>query len=182
MKKSTFINQPCPLLPKVNQSLPITHTRKFRPACDSSYFLACLHLAQSLWRSGSPAQAILQLDKSMMASSTEEPLDYPYAAILWIINNAPSDQFLGNPVRHFQHLASRMNHSQPNAQTRVWRAWTCLHLTEQLIPEATNIYPRDNSQIEKESLIIPTMKDTLLQLQKHGSNQETTLIRTLLES
>jgi len=47
----------------------------------------------------------------MMVSSVSsaQPLLYPYSAILWIIQHAPPNQFLGNPVRHFQHLASRMN-------------------------------------------------------------------------
>jgi len=182
LKRSAFINPPCPLLPELTEALPIGHTRKFRPACDAHYFQACLELAQSLWLSGSPAQAILQLDKSMMASAAETPLVYPYAAILWIIENTPSDQFIGNPVRHFQHLASRMNHAQPNAEARVWRAWACLYLTEKRIPQATEIFPRDAYQIEQESLIIPSLQQTLEQLSQHGSPQEAELVRQMLEA
>jgi len=178
MKDSSFINDPCPLLPEVNAALPITHTREFRNACDARYFQSCLELAQSLWCSGSPAQAVLQLDKSMMASSDDGLLDYPYRAILWIIENTPDDQFVGNPVRHFQHLASRMNHAQPNAEVRVWRAWACLHLTEQLIDE---VHPRDNRQVKKESLSIPSIDETLEQLSLHGTTVEAELVKDLLE-
>ncbi len=178
MTDQAFINSPCPHLPEINKSLPITHTRKYRTACDASYFNACIELAQSLWLCGSPAQSILQLDKSMMAISDEGLIHYPYHGILWIIENTPSDQFIGNPVRHFQHLASRMNHSLPNADARVWRAWACLHLTEQLIDE---IYPRDDRQIEKENLTIPTIERTLEKLLLHGSISESKTVRKLLE-
>ncbi len=114
-------------------------------------------------------------------ASDDEYLDYPYPAILWIIENSPDEQFIGNPVRHFQHLASRMNHTQPNAEARIWRAWACLHLTEQLIPEAPQIYPRDIQQIEKEALTIPSLKETLVQLEAHGSEREANLVRESLE-
>jgi len=131
-----FINQPCPHL---------------------EYYRACHQLAQSLWRSGSPAQAILQLDKSFMAQ-TADNIPPTYQAILWIIQHTPDDQFLGNPVRHFQHLATRMNMSQPNAEHRIWRAWACLHLTEKF---SSTPHPRDQDQIKKENLTIPSIKTTL---------------------
>ena len=177
---SAFINHPCPHLPEVTSALPITHTREHRQACGVHYFQACLELAQSVWQAGSPAQAILQLDKSMMASA-EPPhlLDYPYEAILWIIANSPEDQFLANPVRHFQHLASRMNPKQPNASARTWRAWACLHLTELIIPDAIEIYPRDARQIQNEQLIIPTIDQVISNI---FTPQEADSIRLLLEN
>jgi len=172
---SPFINPPCPLLPELSGDipLPITHTRKHRLACDRRYFQSCLELAHSLWRSGLPAQAILQLDKSMMVSddSPSKPLHYPYSAILWIIQHAPPNQFLGNPVRHFQHLASRMNPKLPNSSDRIWRAWACLHLTEIYIPEATSLYPRDRQQISREKLSIPTIDQILNQLDEPFENR-----------
>ncbi len=160
-KSSPIVNSPCPHLPTISELLPITHTRKHREACGPDYFQSCRELAQSLWLSGSPAQAILQLDKSFMASTPKNlPLAVQdtYQAILWIIQNAPDDQFLGNPVRHFQHLASRMNMNQPNAKLRIWRAWACLHLTEKFSPEK---YPRDTAQTKNEALTIPNIKEVL---------------------
>lgn len=178
-----WINSTCPHLPTIEAPLPITYTREHRQACDLKYFSACLELAQSLWRTGAPAQAILQIDKSFMASHTESLLPC-YLSILWIIKNTPDNQFLGNPVRHFQHLASRMNMSQPNAELRIWRAWACLHLTEKLFPQngADSVYPRDLEQIEKENLGIPSSEQTLDQITRLSNIQESVLLENLLLS
>ena len=176
---TSWTNPSCPHLPSIQESLPITHTRQHRKDCDLEYFNACLELAQSLWRTGSPAQAILQIDKSFMATHTASLLPC-YLSILWIVKNTPDDQFLGNPVRHFQHLASRMNMSQPNAELRVWRAWACLHLIEKLFPSSENIYPRDHQQIEKEKLTIPNEDIILDNITRLSNIQESVLLENLL--
>ncbi len=168
----SFINQPCPHLPEISDPLPITHTREHREACGPDYSQACLELAQSLWQSGSPAQAILQLDKSFMARTTNN-LPLAYQAILWITQNSPPNQFLGNPVRHFQHLASRMNMQQPNAKLRIWRAWACLHLTEKF---STITHPRDEDQIRKEDLTIPSIQQVLDKMTTHAEAEEHQLL------
>ena len=178
---SPFINPLCPHLPDLTQPLPITHTKEHRQTCDLQYFNACLELAHSLWRTGAPAQAILQLDKSFMATHKESLLS-PYLAILWIIRNSPQDQFLGNPVRHFQHLASRMNMSQPNPELRIWRAWACLHLTEKLFPNPSETHPRDTDQIQKENLSIPSIDQTLDKITTLSNIQESVLLENLLLS
>ncbi|MFT5904516.1 MAG: hypothetical protein ACI9E1_000091 [Cryomorphaceae bacterium] len=171
-----FINPPCPHLPEIDTPLPITHTRKHRESCGSDYFQACLELAQSLWRSGSPAQAILQLDKSFMASITED-ISQTYQAIIWIIQNTPENQFLGNPVRHFQHLATRMNMKQPNANLRIWRAWACLHLAEKF---STARHPRDEEQISKEDLSIPSVQQVIDEMSLFTDTNELKLLSKLL--
>ena len=170
-----FTNSPCPHLPKIDKLLPVTHAKKYREHCGLDYFLACLELAQSLWRAGAPAQAILQLDKSFMANHTED-ISPIYQSILWIIQNTPETQFIGNPVRHFQHLASRMNMKQPNAELRIWRAWACLHLTEKYAPKT---YPRDEHQINKETLLIPTIKQTLHKISALGGNEESDFLNEM---
>lgn len=143
----------------MSSSLAITHTRQFRAECGAAFYLACLELAQSLWLQQRPAQAILQLNKSMMAVLpanhqvlAENPI--PYRALLWIIGNASDEKFIGNPPRHFQHLATRMNHKLPQPELRIARAWCCLHLSETLLP--SDKFPRDQLQIETEKLSIPT--------------------------
>lgn len=168
---------PCPYLPNVDAFLPITHTRAHRAECGEAFFHACHELAQSLWRHGSPAQAILQLDKAMMAQ-VDDSFTMPYEAILWIIQNCPNDQFVGNPVRHFQHLASRMNFKQPQPELRTWRAWACLHLTEQIIknPEFT----RDIVQVEKENLTIPELDKVLTYFRTTQRNNELSTLESLL--
>jgi len=99
-----------------------------------------------------------------------------------MIKHAPEDQFLGNPVRHFQHLASRMNLSQPNPELRIWRAWSCLHLTEKIVPPSSNTYPRDDQQIEKENLIIPTIEETLVNITHLSNIEESIFLENLFLS
>ncbi|MDB4729713.1 hypothetical protein OAF67_05465, partial [Akkermansiaceae bacterium] len=101
----------------------------------------------SLWLQGKPAQAILQLNKSAF---TNEP--FPYAALKWFLEQRSAAQFIGNPVRHFQHLASRM--SGPRSEVRTWQAWACFHLAKATLPEET--FPPDFDQIQNEGLSIPS--------------------------
>ena len=159
----------CPYLPQTQGALAVTHTRRFRQECGPDFYLACLELGQSQWLAGKPAQAILQLDKAMMAVlPAEHPrleeFPIPYEAILWIIERAAHSQFLGDPVRHFQHLATRMNHKQAQPELRTARAWACLHLTEQQFPKLG--FLRDHIQIEKEQVQVPSITSTLEQIKQ----------------
>ncbi len=151
---------PCPFLPHINGSLPVHHTRDSKMECGPKFYQCCLELAQSQWLAGKPAQAILQCDKAMMAQLPAEPqLAIPYEAILWIIEHSHEEQFLGDPVRHFQHLASRMNYKQAQPELRIARAWACLHLTELRFPMLD--FSRDYRQIEREKLVIPNSEEIL---------------------
>ncbi len=176
--------QSCPHLPNISGILPITYTRKHRGDCGETFYIACHELAQSLWLQGRPAQAILQLDKAMMAklaphSETINSYPIPYKAIQWIITHTAQDSFLGNPVRHFQHLASRMNPKQPKPELRTARAWTCLHIAEKVLT-STN-FPRDFRQIKKEALNIPNQHESLQLLKMHSPHEdEINLVRDLL--
>ncbi len=79
----------------------------------------------------------------------------PYEAMVWYLAKRSQELFIGNPVRHFQHLATRM--SGEHAELRSWRAWACFHLAESVLPESD--YPRDFEQIEKEGLEIPSLEE-----------------------
>lgn len=119
------------------------------------FYLAALERAQGLWQIGEPAQAILRLNRAWSADlrGGEQVLrewPSPFVALRWILENAPADRFLGNPVRHFQHLATRMN--EVRRETRIWRAWGCFHLAERVLAA-----PRDVKQIEREAVVIPTL-------------------------
>lgn len=110
-----IIDAACPWLPRVSTKLGPEATRQY-PDKGEAFYLAALAYAQSLWLDGKPAQAILQLNKAWMADldGTEAALashPSPYRALRWIITMAKDGDsgFLGNPVRHFQHLASRMS-------------------------------------------------------------------------
>lgn len=160
---------PCPFLPPVEFPLGADTTRSLGTERGTTYYLCCLRYSQSLWREGKPAQAILQLNKAWLAELPDQcPLlrDWPppYRALAWILRHALPDSFLGNPVRHFQHLATRV--SGPRAIPRSWRAWACFHLAEGILPAAG--YPRDLEQVARERIVIPTPDETLLALARHG--------------
>ena len=63
--------------------------------------------------------------------------------------------FLGNPVRHFQHLATRM--SGPLQEVRTARAWKCFHIARRVLGERGD-FPLDGRQIAREGIFIPAGK------------------------
>jgi len=90
----------------------------------------------------------------------------PYRALAWILENAAAGNsgYLGNPVRHFQHLASRM--SGPRAEIRSSRAWLCFHLAASILDRAE--YPRDGDQIAREGLWIPSYQRAINEISAKG--------------
>ena len=154
-----------PHLPPAPASLTPAHTRQHRQECGAAFYQACLEFAQSLWLQKKPAQAILQLNKSAF---TDEA--FPYEALKWFLENR-EDHFIGNPVRHFQHLATRM--AGPRAEQRTWQAWACFYLSKATLPE--NQFPEDLLQIKNEGLIIPSLAEVLGAL----SNSERSLFQIL---
>ncbi|MCX8240265.1 MAG: hypothetical protein OSB05_15735 [Akkermansiaceae bacterium] len=139
-----------PHLPAASTGLGPDHTRRHRAECGERFHKACLELSQSFWQQGKPAQAILQLNKASMVPD----LPAPFAALVWYLCHPPEDLFIGNPVRHFQHLASRI--SGNHAELRSWRAWACFHLSEEILPARD--FPRDAQQIKNEQLRIPSLE------------------------
>jgi hypothetical protein len=139
------------------------------------FYLAALSYSQSLWLEAKPAQAILQLNKAWMADldkradilNLQPP---PYRALRWIMEKGQGGEegYMGNPVRHFQHLASRM--SGPRMEVRVWRAWACFHLASSVL--APSRFPRDGVQIAREGLWIPSRERVFRRLRQIGWNGE----------
>ena len=136
-----------PHLPEAPQDLGPNHTRQHRNKGGTTFHQACLELSQSFWLQEKPAQAILQLNKASMIPDQAAP----YPALIWFLCHRKDNLFIGNPVRHFQHLASRI--SGDHTELRSWRAWACFHLAEILLP--TPDFPRDQDQIDQEHLRIP---------------------------
>ena len=133
------------------------------------FYLATLSFAQSLWLEGKPAQALLQMNKAFLADlQGDEPeleeWPLPYAAKAWVLARTGEDEFLGNPVRHYQHLATRM--SGPRPELRTWRAWACFHLAERVLGREG--FPRDEEQIEKEGVVVPEEGEVLERLGELG--------------
>jgi hypothetical protein len=173
----SFRIAPCPLLPEVGGKLGPEATRQFNSR-NPSYYGACLSYAQSLWREGKPAQAILQLNKAFMAELDEDPSILkswppPYAVLVWILRNRPDDAFVGNPVRHFQHLATRV--SGERKELRAWRAWACFYLARWVLADGD--FPIDAEQVEKESLKIPEWGEVLDRIECGGWQGEAEVIR-----
>ena len=168
---------PCPLLPTVDVRLGPEATSGSRDK-GATYYESCLRYAQSLWRQGKPAQAILQLNKAFMADPGDDPRVLeawppPYAVLVWILRHRPAGAFIGNPVRHFQHLATRV--SGERREIRSWRAWACFHLSRRLLP--ADEFPIDTVQVERESLEIPDWEETLGRIESGGWEGEAEFIR-----
>lgn len=166
---SIFPFPACPLLPEVTHPHGHMVTRAHAGQKGERYYLATLCYAQSLWREGKPAQAILQLNKGFMADllGDEKVLAKwppPYAVLVWFLKNAPADRFMGNPVRHFQHLATRV--SGPRKEIRAWRAWACFHLARRVLEEGE--FPVDQEQVEREGVVFPEWERVVREIRDAG--------------
>jgi hypothetical protein len=146
----------------------------------ADFYYDALCYAQSQWVHGKPAQAILQLNKAWMADlEGHEPIlktqPSPYRALVWILTTAATGDhgYLGNPVRHFQHLASRMPRG-PRAEIRAWRAWRCFHLAEKVLNRAE--FPRDSEQIAREGLWLPSCQQVENEIFRKGWPGEITML------
>ena len=165
----------CPFLPSATEVLGPSDSKALRGSGD--YFLTTLTCAQSLWLQGKPAQALLQLNHALsVVGGVSDQWPLPYQAKVWLFTRRHEAGFMGNPVRHYQHLASRMR--GPNSELRSWRAWACLHLAENVLPAED--FPRDLRQIEKEQLVIPDWNEVLSRIAEIGSADEATLLKSLL--
>lgn len=174
-------NRPCPWLPELREIHDHALTRRHGKERRAAFYQDALRYAQSQWMLGKPAQALLQLNKAWMAEL--EPDDAvlaecppPYRALVWILRQGADGGcgFMGNPVRHFQHLASRV--SGPRAELRSWRAWVCFHLAERHL--ACGAFPRDGVQLAREGLWLPGYQRACRELERLGWDGEVEEIRS----
>lgn len=179
------MNPPCPWLPAVSEIHDFTITRRHGAEKGAAFYQDALRYGQSLWISGKPAQAVLQLDKAWMADLTvDHPVlevnPAPYRALIWMMKQAAAGDrgYLGNPVRHFQHLASRM--SGPRSGIRSWRAWLCFHMAERVLSQRR--FPRDGRQIGREGIWIPGFARSLAAVAHHGWRGESGTVIDCLRS
>ena len=149
---------PCPYLPEYDGKTAKRHGLER----GAGFYLDALRFAQGHWLEGQPAQALLQLNKALSADLLRDEAiliewPWPYAALKWILEkSADGNQgFLGNPVRHFQHLATRM--SGPRKEVRIARAWKCFHISRRVL-EGKGDFPLDGRQIAREGIFIPREK------------------------
>lgn len=170
----------CPFLPEIDRVWRAKDMAPFRERRDGEFYLAALSYAQSLLAEKKPAQALLQINKSFLAEISDGALlvERPpaYDAVVWIIEKyrGQEENFLGNPVRHYQHLATRM--SGPRGGVRTVRAWACFHLAEVFAPE----FERDLEQIEKEKVVVPAFQVILEAVDRFGWKGEGDVLRGTL--
>ncbi|CAN5161255.1 hypothetical protein BH23VER1_BH23VER1_03520 [soil metagenome] len=148
---------PCPFLPVPREVVMPETTKIFRGGeRGEAFYEAALLYAQSLWLRGFPAKSLLLMTRGMGADLRGDeavlrrwPL--PYAGVAWVMRHRKADQFMGNPRRHYQHLATRM--VEPRRELRAARAWACWHLASAILPP--DAYPVDQKQIDEEGVRIP---------------------------
>ncbi len=145
-----------------------------------AFYRMALHYAQSLWRQGFPARAILLLNRALGAEldGSEAVLrqwPLPYPAMAWLLRNHLPEQFIGNPRRHWQHLATRM--SGPRAELRTWRAWACWRMACLALPDL----PADEKQLAGEDVREPGEEEIAGHLERLGHPDEVALWREVLE-
>ncbi len=161
--------EPCPFLPDVGgEVVPASTMRRFgKSDRGPEFYHQALRCAQSLWLRGLPAQSLLLINRALGADlrGGEPVLDdwpLPYRAAAWVLSRRRADQFIGNPRRHYQHLATRM--VEPRRVRRSWRAWGCWWMARLLYPDE----PADEKQIAEEGIIEPTRDEIRAALDAHG--------------
>lgn len=151
---------PCPYLPLPEKALGSSHVRRLGKERGAAFYLAALEYAQSLWLQGFPARSLLLINRALGAQVSDgtpelQRWPLPYAAAAWVMCHRAEDQFVGNPRRHYQHLATRM--VEPRKEQRSWRAWACWFMACRIFPD----YPADVQQLLEENVSEPD-RDTIL--------------------
>ncbi|CAN5680968.1 hypothetical protein BH11VER1_BH11VER1_16520 [soil metagenome] len=156
---------PCPFLPTIDHVYTAQEIHDLGKDRSEKFYHTALPYAQSLWLEGFPAKALLLINRSLSCRLPEVSLQTPYQpyhAVAWILHHRPAGLFIGNPRRHYQHLATRM--VEPHKELRTWRAWACWHLAKCLLDEKE--YPGDDKQIREELVIEPRRSDVAIALQR----------------
>jgi hypothetical protein len=159
--------EPCPFLPVSERPLTAASIHEVHGDRGEGFYRLSLECAQALWLRGLPAQALLMINRAMAADlrGAEPVLEEwppPYRAAAWIMRARLPDQFMGNPRRHYQHLATRM--VEPRRELRQWRAWACWHLARLVFPDD----PADERQLRQEGIIEPGVDEISASLFRLG--------------
>lgn len=166
---------PCPHLPSAPAAMDASALTAHGNDRGGAFYLTALIYAQYLWQRRQVARAILKVDRALGADLRgDEPelaaWPLPYAALGWILREAPRDLFIGNPRVHYQHLAGRMN--EPRREQRRWRAWAGWAVARAVRPE----WPADPKHQVRE----PTLDEIEARLTVYGLPGEAALWRQAL--
>jgi GNAT superfamily N-acetyltransferase len=155
--------EPCPYLPLPNRRFTHDDIHALGADRGEQFYSTAMGYAQTLWLEGYPAKSLLLVNRALSCVLPHVPLNAPgsaesgyraapYHAKAWIMHQRPAGRFIGNPHRHYQHLATRM--VTPHKELRTWRAWACWYLAKELLPESE--YPPDPQQVRDERVVKPT--------------------------
>jgi hypothetical protein len=172
---------PCPHLPVPNRPLTAASINQAGRDRGPEFYQLALECAQSLWLTGVPAQALLLINRAFSADLCGDELvvrtsPAPYAAAAWILRHHDPATFIGNPRRHYQHLATRM--VEPRKELRTWRAWACWALARAILPDL----PADEHQLAHEGVTEPAIAEIAARLDQLGWPGETEAWRAALDS
>lgn len=167
---------PCPHLPDIGMERhPASRLVEHRDGGRGpDFYRQALLCGQSRWLERLPAQSLLMLNRAMgaMLCNTRDaellaahPI--PYRAVGWILRQEDRGGFLGNPRRHYQHLATRM--SGHDVGRRTARAWACWALAREVSPA----WEADQVQIGRDGIIEPSLEEVRASLGVHGLAGET---------
>jgi GNAT superfamily N-acetyltransferase len=160
----------CPFLPAPERRYTAEDIHALGADRSERFYFTAMGYAQTLWLDGFPAKALLLVNRALscmlpgvrlweeqtesMGPGSGEPgyFPAPYHAKAWIIFHRPAGTFIGNPRRHYQHLATRM--VGLHKELRTGRAWACWYLAKELLHESD--FPPDTRQLREEGVIEPT--------------------------
>ena len=160
-----FSHPPCPHLPPIDHPIRATVLRELGTDRGPLFYDRALECAQSLWRRGVPAQALLLINRAHGAdlqTDDRHPMGETYAAAAWILANRDPERFIGNPRRHYQHLATRM--VEPRKTLRSWRAWAMWAIAREVDPS----WPADERQLADELIHEPSLEEIAGALHQYG--------------
>lgn len=149
---------PCPFLPVPPREMTADDMHSLGKDRSAVFYDRALNYAQTLWLTGFPAKSLLLINRALACHLPETSLAAPwkpYHAVAWILRNRPADGFVGNPRRHYQHLATRM--VEPHKELRTWRAWACWYMAKTILNEKE--FPSDAKQIREELIVEPKRAD-----------------------
>ncbi len=168
---------PCPHLPPAPAAMDASALTAHGADRGGAFYLTALIYAQYLWQRRQVARAVLKVDRALGADLRgDEPelaaWPLPYAALAWLLREAPRDLFIGNPRVHYQHLADRMN--EPRREQRRWRAWAGWAVVRAVRPD---FGPDPKHKVEE-----PSVEAIGRALKRHGIPDEAACWRRALGS
>jgi len=162
---------PCPFLPVPEREYTVEDIKALGSDRSEVFYTTALKYAQSFWFRRFPAKTLLLINRALACHLPHVSLrrpSQPYHAVAWVLLNSPAEHFMGNPRRHYQHLATRM--VEPHKELRTWRAWACWYLSKHVLDEA--VHPADAKQIREEGIVEPTHAQIAAALEKLSPNDD----------